>query len=94
MIFFGWGEVIGGLVMGQIIDRFGSKRTTLVNLLIVVLTAGITTHQLVNLEYSWHTFLLTFAWGFHDAAVSIHSQQILGFEFESKSEPFCVYNLV
>ena len=45
-------------------------------------------------KYNYMTFIMTFVWGYLDGAINIHSFQILGFEFASKSLPFGVFNLV
>ena len=36
MVAFGLGEVIGGMSLGCVIDRIGSRNTSIVNILIVI----------------------------------------------------------
>ena len=42
MVAFGVGEIVGGLLIGQIVDRKGSKRASLVNMTLVFLTTIMT----------------------------------------------------
>lgn len=36
-------------------------------------------------------FLFTFMWGFMDGAVNTHTYQMLGFEFDTATDPFSVF---
>lgn len=94
MVFLGFGEVTGAQLNGLIIDWMGSMKTTLINILIVIITGLITVYNLYKLEMTTWTYVMTFAWGFSDGAINCHINQILGFEFESQSEPFCVFNFL
>ena len=38
----GFGEVIGGLIIGYIIDKIGSKRTSIINLLVIFILISTT----------------------------------------------------
>jgi len=42
MVIFGLGEVMGGLIIGQIIDRRGSRYVAVVNVLIVFIMTFVT----------------------------------------------------
>ena len=42
MIMFGVGEVVGGVIPGFIIDKIGSKYTSIINVLIITLMFGVT----------------------------------------------------
>ena len=88
MVALGVGEMLGGQLIGQIIDFKGSKAACVANaLLMVILTASTLTFLLRN-EYNMAVFISTFMWGFQDSAVNTHSQEILGFEFqEEEQEP-------
>lgn len=46
------------------------------------------------LEYNWTSYAICFVWGYLDGALNIHTLQILGFEFVSKSEPFGLWCLL
>jgi len=39
-------------------------------------------------------YFFTFSWGFMDGAVNTHTQQLLGFEFETSQDPFSVFTSV
>lgn len=93
MALFGLGEILGCFVIGYIVDKFGSYRATLANI-VIMLTMGIVTiiYASVN-HFSCFAFLMSFLWGFQDSAVNTHTQEILGFEFENNSEPFSVFNI-
>mmetsp|Transcript_20383 Transcript_20383/g.31114 ORF Transcript_20383/g.31114 Transcript_20383/m.31114 type:complete len:169 (+) Transcript_20383:1061-1567(+) len=92
MIWFGVGEVLGGIAEGFIIDIVGSRRTTWFNALICLAMTAVTIWSLDRLTYDWVTKLMCFLWGFQDGALNIHCFQILGFQFVSQSEPFGVHN--
>ena len=82
MISFGFGEVLGGILMGLVIDYFGSKMGSLKNVVLAVLMTASTYGSLYYLEYNYLTFIMCFLWGYVHAAINIHSYQILGFEFD------------
>ena len=42
MVAFGFGEIFGGLTIGQIVDRKGSKFASLINMAIVLFTVIMT----------------------------------------------------
>ena len=45
-------------------------------------------------KYSALTFCMCFFWGLQDSCISIHVDSILGFEFDSNTEPFSIDCLV
>ena len=94
MVCFGFGEVIGGIAMGQVIDRCGSKMGSIKNVIIALAMCATTYASLYQLEYNYMSFIMCFVWGYLDGAVNIHTFQILGFEFADKSGPFAVFNLI
>ena len=94
MIAFGAGEIIGGLLLGVIIDKIGSKYTCIINIVIVAVQGLVTILSINSAEFTALSYFMTFLWGFQDGALNIHTFQILGFEFETQSEPFGVFNLV
>jgi len=94
MVVFGFGEVFGGLIIGQIIDSKGSKFVALLNVLIMILMISVTLLYIGLYEYSWLVFLMTFLWGFQDATVNTHCFEMLGFEFENNYEPYSIFNLL
>ena len=42
MVAFGFGEVIGGLLLGFFIDIYGSKKASLLNILIIIILISVT----------------------------------------------------
>jgi MFS family permease len=42
MVAFGFGEVIGGLFLGFFIDRFGSKKASIMNIMIILVMILVT----------------------------------------------------
>ena len=47
-----------------------------------------------NNEQNGLIYLFTGAWGFMDGAVNTHTQQLLGFEFDTSCDPFSVFTSV
>jgi MFS family permease len=93
MISFGVGEIIGGISMGLIIDRIGTKTACFINIANVINCVSIVILYIMIDEYTWLAYLMTFAWGWMDSCASIHLDAILGFEFESSKEPFSIDSL-
>lgn len=94
MVAFGFGEVVGSILIGIIIDKIGSKKTSLVNIFIILILINVTGYSVYSERYDWITFLMCFLWGLQDSSLNIHTFQILGFEFISQSEPFGVFNIL
>lgn len=86
--------MIGGLAVGKVMDKIGSKNFSLINVLFVTLTYLLVFINLNQLQYASLTFLMCFMFGVFDAFINIHSDKVLGHEFESNSEPFCVFNVL
>ena len=64
MVWLGVGEVLGGQLIGLIIDRFGSKRSTLFNILIISAMSTVTILNLDLKEVGYLAYLMCFLWGF------------------------------
>ncbi len=94
MVLFGVGEILGCFFIGLIVDRFGSRVASVMNILIMVSMTLVTFLYCLLWDFSWLAFLMCFLWGFQDSSINTHSQEILGFEFDSNSEPFSVYNIL
>jgi len=80
--------------MGFVIDKWGSKAGSIKNLIIIITMAAICQTSISILEYNWTSYAMCFVWGYLDGALNIHTLQILGFEFVSKSEPFGLWCLL
>ena len=85
MVAFGFGEVLGGQLMGFAIDRCGSKRSSIKNVMLAILVTSATYASIEIGKYNYMTFIMCFTWGYLDGANNIHSFQICGFQFASKS---------
>ena len=94
MVILGFGEVIGGYLMGIVIDRYDAKIGSIKNVIIAIVMSATTIASCKMLEYNYMSFIMCFVWGYLDGAINIHCFQILGFEFSNKSEPFGVFNFV
>ncbi|CDW84340.1 major facilitator superfamily protein [Stylonychia lemnae] len=93
MVIFGIGQVAGSLLVGQIIDRRGSKYVSMLNCGIIFIMTFCTLAFLGINKFNMLAFLMTFIWGVQDAFVNINCLQILGFEFDNNSEPFSIFNM-
>jgi predicted MFS family arabinose efflux permease len=64
MTALGIGEMMGGLFIGQIIDRVGNRAAACANIcLITIQTIVVLTFLYLN-TYSWLAYFMTFCWGF------------------------------
>jgi predicted MFS family arabinose efflux permease len=93
MVAFGFGEIFGGLIIGQIVDRKNSKVASLFNLGFVAFTTVLTIIYLSIRQYNLFVFFMAFMWGFEDGAVNTHCLEMLGFEFEDNTIPFSIFSL-
>ena len=60
----------------------------------MILCTGVTLLSIEDMRYNFLTFVMCFLWGIEDGALNIHTYQVLGTEFKSKTEPFSVFNLI
>jgi predicted MFS family arabinose efflux permease len=63
MISLGVGEILGGIGMGLIIDRIGSKKACYINIVNVINACATVILYIYIDEYNWLAFVMTFAWG-------------------------------
>jgi predicted MFS family arabinose efflux permease len=73
MVTLGLGEMLGGPLIGRIIDLKSSKLACLWNSLIMALLTASTVSFLIIYRYNFLAFLTAFMWGFSDSAVNTHS---------------------
>jgi predicted MFS family arabinose efflux permease len=69
----GIGEMLGGIFMGKIVDRYGSKTGVIWNVITVISACLISLWQIERNKFDWLSFIFTFAWGFSDGAINTHS---------------------
>lgn len=93
MIAFGVGEILGCFFIGFVVDKFGSRKASLVNVGICAIMTLLTLIYVII--FDWNAplaYAMCFMWGIEDSATNTHCQEMLGFEFDNNSEPFSVYN--
>jgi hypothetical protein len=61
---------------------------------LVILTNGTSLAFLLVNEYNWLAFMMPLMWGVLDSAINTHIFGMLGFEFDTNSEPFSVFTLI
>jgi hypothetical protein len=59
--------------MGKLIDLFGSKKTTLVNVFLVILVFASTNYAINRNDFDWSSYLMCFLWGLQDGCVNTHT---------------------
>ena len=95
MICLGIGEIVGSFVVGQVIDRKGSKVTSYLTVGLILLQTVLMLWFIGQNTYGLLVFVLTFVFGFQDAVVNTHMSELLGFEFlPDNVRPFAVFNIV
>jgi len=64
MVALGFGEIFGSIVMGRVVDKFGSKPTCFINVsLVLIATISVLNYLYLN-KYSYFAYAMTFLWGF------------------------------
>lgn len=64
MIWFGIGEVLGCVYIGQVIDRYGSKIATIHICVIILIMGGLTiVYIILNHYYTGLAYAMCFFWG-------------------------------
>ncbi|CDW90524.1 major facilitator superfamily protein [Stylonychia lemnae] len=93
MVFFGIGNIVGSLFIGWTIDKYGNKKSAWCIILFLSIQTIVMLGYLIDYEYSWLTYALTFVWGLQDGSNNTLSNEILGFEFKNNSQCFAISNL-
>lgn len=91
MIPLGAGEILGSLTQGKFSDKFGSKGGLYLVMGLTVVAFAILFGTVAQYEFSYLTFIMTFAWGLQDSSLCNFVNCVLAFEFESKVTPFSVF---
>jgi len=73
LIFFGVGQSVSAILMGEFIDKFGSKKATFVNILVISVVLAITLVTIRRKVFDWTSFLMCFLWGLQDGTVNTHT---------------------
>lgn len=88
------GQAISGIFMGKVIDYTNSRKACLVNIGFMALTFLISVKHIDDLQYGWISYITCFLWGMQDGVVNTHCFQMLGFEFDTQTDPFSIFALV
>jgi len=94
MVPLGIGEMIGGPIIGFITDKYNAKKAVFAILIMVVMTSGTSVAFLVVNEFNYLAYMMPLMWGVLDSAINTHIILMLGFEFDTNSEPFSVFTLI
>jgi MFS family permease len=70
MVSLGFGEILGSLVIGYIIDKYGNKPTSYICMSLVALQTVIVMLYMKMDTYGVLAFVMTFVWGLQDSVVS------------------------
>ena len=84
--------MLGGLLMGKVVDKISSRAGVILNVLLIIVACLLAIWQIQRNQFDTVSYLFTFAWGFQDGAVNTHSFQMMGFEFNTSSDPFALFN--
>jgi predicted MFS family arabinose efflux permease len=64
MVCLGVGEMLGGQLVGRIIDKKGSRSACLANIVIIFIMTTCTIVFIVMQNFNWLAFAMCFMWGF------------------------------
>ena len=93
MTLLGVGELVGGFFGGQIRDRFGYKAAIIAVLILMIPAFGMIMAVNSSNAYNSTSWLMCLLWGIMDSGLNNFVNCVLGFEFESQTVPFSVYNV-
>ena len=86
----GVGEMVGSATMGLTVDKLSSRTGCILNMVNIVVVWAVSLMQIQSNKDNALVYAFTFVWGFMDGAVCIHTDTILGFEFDTAQDPFSV----
>ena len=91
----GLGEIVGSSFSGKMADIIGSALTMWVNLILHLVTIASMLWFILIFKYNTvSACIMCFLWGLCEATIGVFVTTQMGFEFDSKTLPFAVYNLV
>ena len=91
VFFYGLANIAGGIMTGQLIDRFSIKTAIFVILCVTYLAVAFLITFILSKKWGFLAYFLCFTWGCQDASINIIMNTILGFEFKNKTVPFGAY---
>jgi predicted MFS family arabinose efflux permease len=71
LVVFGYGEVVGGILHGILIDKIGSRETVKFNILLILIMIFSTIFSIIDLRFNVMTFVTCFLWGYADGALNV-----------------------
>jgi MFS family permease len=91
----GFGEILGAIVFGKIMDKFGNKMMMYSNLGCFIISILCICVYVAHFRFSmWFGCLICFGWGVQESGLGVFLNCILGFEFKTKTTTFAFRNLV
>lgn len=72
MIAFGVGEILGCFLIGWVVDKFGSRKASWVNVGICFIMTAVTVAFLIFNHYGALAYIMAFMWGIEDSATNTH----------------------
>jgi len=91
MTLLGAGEILGGGLLGWVRDKTGNRVAIITEIFLCMI--GFACVMILNNQNDFGplAYIMTFMWGIQDSGLNCLINCILGFEFDSKIAPFCVY---
>ena len=59
--------------MGKLVDKFGSRKTVVLNVIALVITIAVQIESLLSYEFNELSYLACFFWGLSDGFVNTHT---------------------
>ena len=92
MIMLGFGEIVGGLIVGKVRDTIGNKPCIFFQILLVAASLFMILRFNNSNDFDYFpAYMMCFLWGTQDSGTNCFINCILGFEFDSKILPFSVF---
>ena len=71
-VYFGVGQAISGILMGKLVDIYGSKKTVFLNVISLIVTIVVQYFSLETPEFDTYSYLSCLFWGISDGFVNTH----------------------
>ena len=95
ILFIGIGELSAILICLIAIDRIGNLPLTFLLTSFVLVQFVLFLSYILNEDSKqWMTFIMCLIWGLQDGTTNIQILETLSCEFENKSDPFAIFNMV
>ena len=95
MVGIGVGEILGSILFGRVTDNCSHRKTILINVVFTTIAIIVLMLYAIIYDFTWYlSIIMTVSWGFQDSGLNCLLNSLLGFQFISKTTPFCVYQLI